>query len=463
MITNDGKQLIGKFILGQAPSFATHIAAGVGPNTLLPDEELSATVINELKEKQNLDFEVFRVPISAKGFIKEDGVEKIVFKAEMPTEQRYQITEVGFYPASENSVAGSYDSKALATFVPTETWVLRTAQSSSTITNITDDALVSNSNGDLIVNDIAFFINSNAAIFEEQDRKDRQEAPRYYNKALVASGDSNYISDTFTLLGDYYAIDNSTLSFNFSQNLPPDEVKLAFSLLSTETTNNVNPERVRILLDFVNDISGIEVSAPKARAVIDLPGTDFIIPETATRPEAIGRYKVVTTQLSEFTRDDTFSWANVNVVRLYVCVISEQTVAISNTQVDGNGIATLFLADSHTLVDGMSFDVASAGSPFDANNIPLLSASANAITFQTTSGSLAYTSSSGSVTYSGKTSDYKIVIDGLRLDNVSSQNPLYSLVGYDIIRNDNAYPVLKAENTNNYIEYRFGIGVDTSG
>ena len=77
MITNNGKQIIAKFLLGQAPAFATHIAAGSGPKPLETGEAslVSASV-------QSLDFEVFRVPIIAKGFVKEDNVEKIVFKAE---------------------------------------------------------------------------------------------------------------------------------------------------------------------------------------------------------------------------------------------------------------------------------------------------------------------------------------------------------------------------------------------
>lgn len=390
MITNNGKQLIGKFLLSQAPNFATHIAAGVGPRALLPNEELSGQDIAELKAKTALDFEVFRVPISAKGFIKENGVEKIVFKAEMPTEQRYQITEVGFFPAAENSVAGSYDSKALATFVPTETWVLKSGVSSSTINNITDDALVSNNDGDFLPTDIAYFINSNALVFEEQDRKERQETPRFYNKGLVLVGNSSNILSDFSFgasASPTYRLENSTLSFNFIQNLPPDEIKLAFSLISKLKTNNANPSSVRIIFDFVNEITGAELNAPKARAEIELTAADFVVSSTPTRPAAINRYHVVTKTLADFTLDDTFSWANINVLRIYGCVIVD-------------------------------------GSP---------------------------------------SSDYSIIFDGLRLDNVSSQNPLYTMVGYDIMRNDNAYPILKAENTNNYIEYRFGIGVDTSG
>ena len=206
MITNDGKQLIGKFLLSQAPDFATHIAAGVGKTALLPDQTLSASEISEIKERGNLDFEAFRVPISAKGFIKEDGVEKIVFKAEMPTEQRYQITEVAFFPAAENSVAGSFDSKTLATFVPTESWVVYSEQSSSTINLVTSN--VSNNDGDILVNDKAFFLNSNESLFNEQDRRQRQEPPRFYDKTLMLSGDLNYIDGDFNIQPNSFYVQN---------------------------------------------------------------------------------------------------------------------------------------------------------------------------------------------------------------------------------------------------------------
>ncbi len=61
---------------------------------------------------------------------------------------------------------------------------------------------------------------------------------------------------------------------------------------------------------------------------------------------------------------------------------------------------------------------------------------------------------------SGSPSDsYFVLFDGLRIDNITSINPLYSLVGYNIISTNDGLPILKSENTNNYIEYRFGIGV----
>lgn len=464
MITNTGKQLIGKFLLSQAPDFATHIAAGIGPTALLPDQTLATDDQNNLKEKTNLDFEVFRVPISAKGFIKEDGVEKIVFKAEMPTEQRYQITEVGFFPAAENSIAGSFDSKTLATFVPTESWVIYSPLSSSTITTISGEDTLYNADGDFLAEDLSFFVLSNSPVFDEQDRKDRQEQPRFYNRALIVSGSSSFLDENFSLSGsENYYIENSTLSFNFNQNLPPDEIKLAMSVISTEKSNNNNPYKVRIRFDFVNDNPVSGFSSPKARAQIEISENDFIISEDAEngRPEGLNRYLIITKKLSEFTLDDTFSWANINLIRIYVSVIDEKTITIDSGVIE-NSVATLTVNDAYELFDDQPFDVITEDGNFNVNNAYFDSASAtlNTISYPVSaSSSISASPLSGSVVFKGRTDSYKVMLDGLRLDNVSSQNPLYTMVGYDIIRNDNAYPIVKAENTNNYIEYRFGIGV----
>ena len=57
------------------------------------------------------------------------------------------------------------------------------------------------------------------------------------------------------------------------------------------------------------------------------------------------------------------------------------------------------------------------------------------------------------------TSDYYIALDALRLENVATVNPLYGLTGYSVIKNDNATAIIKSPNTNNYVEFRFSIGV----
>ena len=56
-------------------------------------------------------------------------------------------------------------------------------------------------------------------------------------------------------------------------------------------------------------------------------------------------------------------------------------------------------------------------------------------------------------------SDYYIALDAMRLENIATINPLYGLTGYSVIKNDTASTIVKSPNTNNYIEFRFSIGV----
>jgi hypothetical protein len=65
-----------------------------------------------------------------------------------------------------------------------------------------------------------------------------------------------------------------------------------------------------------------------------------------------------------------------------------------------------------------------------------------------------------SVEESGTPSDnFYVALDGLRLDNKTTQNPLYGLTGYTVFKTENAETVIKNQNTKNYIEFRFGINV----
>jgi hypothetical protein len=369
MITNDGKQIIAKYMLGQAPTFATHIAAGVGPEALITGASASIS-----PDKKSLDFEVFRVPILSRGFIKDGEDEKLVFKAQMPNDQRYKITEIGLFPGANNVVAGRYDSKMLITFSPGEPWTYSNGVSASIVTypNIPIDqgnltASVNSSTPEFV------FINSDSTIFDNSDRKNKQEPPRFLNRAMLANGAAAYLNSSFVpQVGSRY-LQNSNVNIDLSQNLPDDEIKIAFSIIGRYTNSNDTPDDIRILVEFVNNLPNIETEPPKAYAEFS---TDSV-------SVAENRYQVLTKKISDFTTDPTFSWANINLIKIY------------------SSMSNLGVADN--------------------NNF--------------------------------------FLFDGIRIDNVTATNPLYSLVGYNLITTNDSYPVLKEENTNNFIEYRFGIGV----
>lgn len=381
MITTDGKQIIAKYLLDQAPAFATHIAAGCGTKPLLSGDEASISA-----SVQSLDFEIFREPILAKGFVNENGVEKIVFKAQMPTTQRYLISEVGLYPAGTNVIAGKYDSRLLVTFTSAEPWSYVTNGAASAI-QFEPDGVLNLTSGSAITNDITTttkgqFINSDSTIFNTSSRSSRLEQPRLLGRALMVSGSSSYLTlnpgDASKLVTTSSAsyIENSSINFDFSQNIATDKLKLAFSLLSKTASVNTAPDSVRILLEFTNG-NTLPGTSPKAQLSMILSASDFLVDGSPNR------YVVVTKSLSNFEKDSNFTFSNINAIRIYTSI----------------------------LVGGVPTD------------------------------------------------NYLIAYDGLRIDNVSTINPLYSLVGYDVIKTDDALPILKQENTNNYIEYRFGIGV----
>ena len=83
-----------------------------------------ALTIQTNPKKQALDFEMFRVPISSRGYVNDNGVNKIVLTAQLPTEERYEITEVGIYSSGSNSLARRYDSKVITAFSANENWQL---------------------------------------------------------------------------------------------------------------------------------------------------------------------------------------------------------------------------------------------------------------------------------------------------------------------------------------------------
>jgi hypothetical protein len=382
MITTDGKNIVAKYLLNQAPEFASHIAVGVGGQAYSTSSPatFSASV-------QSLGFEVARVPILSKGLLKENDQEKIVFKAELPIEQRYQITELGLYPAATNAVAGNFDSRIISTFSNSEPWAYsNNLDDSGKVLYIGPVSLDPAGIGNIGIDEPEWkdfiFINSNSPIFEYSTRINRGEPPRYLNRSLSVSGSTSVVdtlmpensaSINVSSASSYY-IENNSISLNLGKNLPTDQIKLAFSVVSLER-EAAAPQNVKIRLEFLNNAGG---STSKAFVNIALQDTDLNLDEREMR------YQVVTKALSDFTSTENFSWNLVNAVRIY-------------TSIHNNA------------------------------NVP--------------------------------TGEHFVFYDGLRFENVSSYNPLYSLVAAEYIKTLDENPILKRENSTSYVEYRFGVGV----
>lgn len=406
MITNTGKGILAKYLVGQAPAYASYIAVGCGATPLNSDAVLSNY---DFSTKQSLDFEMFRVPITSRGYVVEDitvdgvdqKVSKVVLTAELPTEERYEISEVGIFSAGSNSAAGAYDSKTVYSFSNNENWEYHSQTSAEKIPEIyvgldvDDEDVISSqykinpltkqydaTNG-VLVNTPAIQTTVDNPIFTYPGRDLRYEKCRFLNNLIMLRGDTSEITtevvDNVTRLkiedGSNH-IHLSGSSVDFSKNAPTDELRLAFSIISRDgSASSVTPEEVRIMVEFSS--SDIQDSGEWARF-------ETVIKESDSGVDfATGRYFVSTQQLQQLRKSTAFTWASVNLVKIYVCAINN-------------------------------------GDP---------------------------------------SSDFYIGLDALRLENVSTNNSLYGLTGYSVIKNTDAKTITKLANTTNYIEFRFTVDV----
>lgn len=375
MITNTGKEIVAKYLLGTAPAFASYMAFGSGPQPLGSADSHS---FNTYAQKESLDFEMFRVPISSRGYVYEDGVNKLVFTGELPSQEKYEITEIGIYSAGSNPSAAGFDSRNIVLFSQEEAWQSVTASTANipVVTTALDP-------GDDNVIDVAhdvFQANSDNRIFYRNNRNDYHERCRFFNNVILVAGDFSSIKDatSSTNLSSAYHILKTGTSINLSQNSLSDKIKIAFSVINksaalTLSTPYTGPDSVKIIVDFIN------TSTKKARLIFNVVDAG-----NASIDFSSNRYYTIEKNISDVVQEDGFSWADVTSLKIYACAVT-----------------------SNALTDS-----------------------------------------------------YYIGLDAIRVENVTTQNPLYGLTAYTVVKNADEQPILKASNTNNYIEYRMSVGVE---
>lgn len=397
MITNTGKDIIAKYLIGQAPAYASYMALGSGPRPLGPTYTLDSVDYAEFANKQALDFEIFRVPIVSRGYVTEDGISKVVFTAELPTEERYEITEVGVYSAKSNPSATNRDSRMIYTFTSSENWEYHSKFSAIGLGPVATGPLWGAGSYDGIIRQPAaspapvIRATSDNAIFSAPTRLSRQERCRYLSNMIMLPGDMSYLQvDEDGVMSVKPSADNTEagyygshihlagINLNLNSNSPEDELKLAFTVVNKNIGYDVEPSRVMIMVEFSED----DTSSGDVFARFQVNITDFSSVEAQKN-----RYFVDTKTLSSLVKSSNFSWGAVKLVKIYATVF------------EGSG--------------------------------PSEEPSEN----------------------------FYVCLDGMRLDNVSTLNPLYGLTGYSKVKTDDALPVIKDSNTSNLIEFRFGLDV----
>lgn len=311
MITNTGKYIIAKYLLGQTPAYASYMALGCGAKPL----NTSDTPL-DYSAKQNLDFEMFRIPISSRGYIVEDGQSKLVLTAELPTEERYEISEVGIYSAGSNPYAASYDSRTILTFTQGENWQNISPSATTDIVRITQPLDGTLSDNVIETTSKVFETNADNKIFYNTNRAARYERCRYYNNIIALRGDSS----TMTSSGGHLVVATNPeyiratgISLDFSKNAPSDELRFAFSVINKDGDSLSVPDTVKIIVEFTSSTDATKFSRFETTLA------------NGTGPEQhdflTNRYCVVTKERQELYTTSNFTWTSADTINIYASVV----------------------------------------------------------------------------------------------------------------------------------------------
>lgn len=331
MITNKGKEIIGKYLLGQVPAYATHIALGCGATPAFT--EGTAPIISPTKSI--MDFEMIRVPISSKGFITEsDGTTKIVLATQMPIEERYEISEVALWSAGSNSLTKS-DSRILFAFNSTENWQVHKETTPQVVSALPErfDRLNSDTTSNDIevtydgVNPIKIFSTySDNEVLLSSIRKDRYEGARFLNYTIMMRGDSSILNSSFEASANAQHIHLEASTVNLSQNSPNDIIKFGLSIIGAQETEPIvspntvkSPYSTRIKIEFLESENNTSTGYAYLKHTI----SQSELEQT--------RYQVITKKLSELEYGPEFSWSKVSVVKIYVSIFLTSTTESSLT------------------------------------------------------------------------------------------------------------------------------------
>ena len=442
MITNAGKEIISKYLLGQVPTYASHISIGCGAVPL--DANDIAPTVETLAAKTKMDFEMARVPITSKGFVDDNGITKVSLTAELPKENRYEITEIGLWSAGSNSLARNFDSRVLFNF--SESWQAH----NTSISEITTPIPLG-SGGDITTDLKVLRASSDNLVFSNLDRKTRKEGPRFLDSKILLRGDSSVIQGS---------------AGNWSAETP------TYAVTNKEAGSSVATLTVSTHLLNIGDTILVDISD------VDLDGEHVITARTDTTitfASSATISSVTTTGVVTFTQSthihlnainfDISKNAPSDVISLAFSLIDKDAIGVGVPDYvkilvefyKNETSTTSGFAKAEIYFDGTDF----ALDRYKVKEIPI-SSLITSEDFSSAQVRLARIFASVVYTDGGeqKTSPVHYVeLEGIRIENTTSSNPIYGMVGYSAVRTSDGQPIYKYTNTNNYVEFRFNLDV----
>lgn len=443
MITDKGKEIISKYLLGQTATYASHISIGCGAYPL--DANDPAPSASALAEKTYMDFEMVRVPITSKGFVDDNGTTKVSFTAELPKENRYDITEIALWSAGSNSLAKDFDSRTIFNF--SESWQAH----STAISEITTPNPLG-TGGDITTNLRYFRASTSDTVFSTADRKTRREGPRFLDSKILLRGDSSIIqgaSGQWTGENPYYSVTNksasagtATLTIGSHFLNVGDSVVVSISDANLDGTHSITA-RTNTTISYsasatVSSASATGTATFANSTHIHLNAINFDISKNSPSDKILLAFSLI-------DKDGTGPGTEPDYVKILLEFYRNESsitsgYAKAEIEIDG----TEFTGDRYKVIEIPISDLITSPD-FTSQQVRIARIFASVI--HTDSGQQ-------------KTSpEHYVELEGLRIENTTTENPVYGMVGYSVVRTTNGDPLYKYENTNNYVEFRFNLDV----
>lgn len=436
-----------------------------------------ASVVIDNSNKKSLDFEMFRVPIiSRSSKTNAFGSTTISMLAELPSQNIYNISEIGLYPSSSNPSAGSQNSKMIFSFNQTENWEYHNETSTSSTVLLPIAAPLDTNSNNIIkdsftvggitgVSDI-FATTINNKIFSNADRQSRYENCRNANSSILIRGNST----------NHIHINDINLSSLSGTNESTNELRLAYSIINKEGSPNGNketlidqPGRVEVTVEFATsegNLSNSQYESIKFNTSVALNGTNNF---------SKNRYIVSSKKISALTKSsNNFSWNNVKLAKVSASVYGTTILGGDANNVFEIGpvsyVSNVYKATIAIETYGRGFFVGQTiysfndFGKFGTKPVTIDSISDFSITIKS-SGQLTAGYVTGLYSVNAAKSDkFFVMLDGLRFENIllddpKTGNPLYGLTAYSPINFDNESLLFKNTNSKNYIEFNFNVGL----
>ena len=458
MITTFGKKAVAKFLADTINSPFEYMALGCGvdPGDTAPANPTS------------LAFETVRAPILETSAYEENSEHFLSFSAVVPTELRYEFTEIGIYPSKTNNAIASPNSSLLFLFTPAESWEIRS--SAGTDSTIPSATTIDSGTGDFVAttydDDQAIYALSSDQFFFYSGKS--YQSSRVGNYALLVRGNTSSVlgsPGSYSNLRDKSKLRvDSTVSIGGARY--DDELALSFAVLNEDLSSFATnpPKEARIVVEFKEYASSTEYARFETKATQGVDGVDFVdggsyVTVSAPIGPSTGNTQVVKTA--------NFSWSNVGVVNVYVDIDPTEADAVvdTNSDVDVN-TDTITTYGNHGLVDNdiIAFTgLTTVGGIVDSTQYYVIYVSDTEFQVSATAGGSATditgSNDSGIIVSKAPKEEYFVLLDGLRFISKNDTNPNYGLVAYSIVDTDDASTLRKNANQNRRFTYTMKVDV----